>query len=89
MFILGGVNEETRLCWSVNGVELDHMRPVPLLIAAGIGTFGPRRVFPLPPLSVKSFLVTKHDKLNKECKCFLCFHNNSIVTKQTWMVMSE
>lgn len=36
----------------------DHMRPVHLLIAAGVGTLGPDRVFPLPPVSVKPLLMT-------------------------------
>ena len=45
------------------------MSPLHLLIAAGVGTLGPFRVFPLPPVSGKPLLVTAFeigDKLRQE-----------------------
>lgn len=61
----------TTLC-----LQFDHMRPVHLLKAAGVGTFGPDRVLPFPPASVKPLLVTTHGrKEDGECKRFRCCNN--------------
>lgn len=46
--------------------EVYHMRLVHLLIAAGAGTLGPERVFPLPPASVKPLFITRHGQEKKE-----------------------
>lgn len=51
-------------------LSFDHMRPVQVLMAAGVGMFGPARVLPLPPASVKSFLVTKHEKRNGRVQAY-------------------
>lgn len=47
------------------GLKLNHMRPVHLPIAAGVGTLGPDRVFPLTPPSVKPLFITKYGKEKK------------------------
>lgn len=48
------------------------MRPVHLLIAAGVGTLGPDRAFPLPPASVKPLFITMHGKEKEKYERFLC-----------------
>ncbi len=61
----------TALC-----LQFDHMRPVHLLKAAGVGTFGPDRVLPFPPASVKPLLITMHGRKEKgERKRFRCRDN--------------
>lgn len=52
-------------------VFVDHMRPVHLLSAVGVGTLGPDRVLPLPPASVKPLLVTTETKIYNSA-CSIC-----------------
>lgn len=65
----------------------DHVRPVHLLTAAGEGTLGPDRAFPLPPVSVKPLFITTRGKERRTVWVFAFLWSYLNITDKSWMEM--